>query len=173
MSGFCLRQQAKYCNFGATTSENIRDQVIEKCTDRRLKAKLLGKTELTFAKLLTIAQAHKAACGFVRQMTPAYSNSSGQMTPAYSNSSGQTLGLVGAVSGARPKEKERRKKQRQWWSKTFARRTERQACMFQMWTLCQSRKDPKCPATGKTYKLQYDEPFLLLCARVWGMTERV
>ena len=40
--------------------ETIRDQLIEKCIDQRLRRKLLEKTNATLADLQRIARAHEA-----------------------------------------------------------------------------------------------------------------
>ena len=63
-----LRQQAKFCNFGNATNEMIRDQVIDKLTDRKLKAELFKRDNLTLETLLKAAQAHEQANGFVNKM---------------------------------------------------------------------------------------------------------
>ena len=49
------------CNFGDQEDDSIRDQVIDKCVDRRLKGKYQEKGTLTVAQLQEIAQAHEAA----------------------------------------------------------------------------------------------------------------
>ena len=57
----CRRQQAMNCNFGDQEDDSIRDQVIDKCVDRRLKGKYQEKGTLTVAQLQEIARAHEAA----------------------------------------------------------------------------------------------------------------
>ena len=63
-----LRQQAKFCNFGNAIGENIRDQVIDKLTDKRLKTELFKRQNLTLEILLQVAQVHEQATGFVNKM---------------------------------------------------------------------------------------------------------
>lgn len=63
-----LRQKAENCNFGAARDASIRDQVIDRCPDRTLQAKLLAKRALTLGQLLEKAQAHEAAVSQVKQM---------------------------------------------------------------------------------------------------------
>eukprot|EP00112_Aurelia_sp_Birch-Aquarium-sp1_P025566 Seg856.4 transcript_id=Seg856.4/GoldUCD/mRNA.D3Y31 product="hypothetical protein" protein_id=Seg856.4/GoldUCD/D3Y31 len=46
-----LRQRAEYCEFGTSTGEQIRDQVMEKCLSHALRRKLLEK-----GKTLTLEQ---------------------------------------------------------------------------------------------------------------------
>ena len=43
------------CNFGDQEDDNIRDQVIDKCVDGRLKGKCLEKRILTAVQLQEIA----------------------------------------------------------------------------------------------------------------------
>lgn len=54
-----LRQKALSCDF-ASADEQIRDQVIEKCADSRLRRKFLEKNNLVLRDLLATAQAHEA-----------------------------------------------------------------------------------------------------------------
>ena len=57
-----LREKADCCEFGETTDENIRDQVIEKCLSNRLRRKLLETgRNLTLYDLQTIARAMEAS----------------------------------------------------------------------------------------------------------------
>ncbi|KAK7106395.1 hypothetical protein V1264_017657 [Littorina saxatilis] len=63
-----LRQQATNCNFADKVDENIRDQVIDKCRDKRLKSKYLEKGTLTVNQLLDIARAHEAAARQLKMM---------------------------------------------------------------------------------------------------------
>ena len=56
------------CNFGDQEDDNIRDQVIDKCVDRRLKGKYLEKGTLTVVQLQKIARAHEAAQWQVKNM---------------------------------------------------------------------------------------------------------
>ena len=49
-----LRQKSDFCDYGENTDENIRDQVIEKCTSSHLRRKLLEKGKnLTLQQLQT------------------------------------------------------------------------------------------------------------------------
>eukprot|EP00112_Aurelia_sp_Birch-Aquarium-sp1_P009823 Seg2131.1 transcript_id=Seg2131.1/GoldUCD/mRNA.D3Y31 product="putative protein K02A2.6" protein_id=Seg2131.1/GoldUCD/D3Y31 len=57
-----LRQRAEYCEFGTSTGEQIRDQVIEKCLSHALRRKLLEKGRtLTFEQLQNTARALEAS----------------------------------------------------------------------------------------------------------------
>lgn len=57
-----LLQKADFCDFGDKRDENIRDQVIEKCSSNRLRTKLLERgTTLTLQQLQTIARSMEAS----------------------------------------------------------------------------------------------------------------
>ena len=79
------------CNFGDQEDDNIRDQVINKCVDRRLKGKYQEKGTLTVVQLQEIARAHEAAQWQVRNME--------QNSGPGLDSGGEP---VGAVSGRNP-----------------------------------------------------------------------
>lgn len=66
-----LKQQAKNCDFAEKLDENVRDQLIDKCTDRRLKAKFLEKGTLTLLQALELARAHETAQHQVQEMDSA------------------------------------------------------------------------------------------------------
>ena len=51
-----LRHQASNCNFGNALDEQIRDQVVEKCYSRDLRAKFLEKTDLKLTDIAAIAK---------------------------------------------------------------------------------------------------------------------
>ena len=53
------KQKALTCGFG-NVDETIRDQLIEKCRDGRLRRKFLEKSNATFKDLQDIARAHEA-----------------------------------------------------------------------------------------------------------------
>ena len=55
-----LREQAELCEFGDITDDMIRDQVVQKTRDRKLKEKLLQKQDLTLVTLLETAKSHEA-----------------------------------------------------------------------------------------------------------------
>ena len=80
------------CNFGDQEDDNIRDQVIDKCVDRRLKGKYLEKGTLTVVQLQEIARAHEAAQWQVKNME--------QNSGPGLDHGGEP---VGAVSGRNPK----------------------------------------------------------------------
>ena len=63
-----LKQQAKLCDFGDKLEENVRDQLIDKCSDRRLKATFLEKGALTLTEAIDLARAHENAQQQVRNM---------------------------------------------------------------------------------------------------------
>ncbi|KAK7116842.1 hypothetical protein V1264_002453 [Littorina saxatilis] len=140
-----LRQQAKHCNFGPTLGENIRDQVIDKCADKRLKAKLLERMNLTLPVLMQISQAHEAASGFVRQMTPSTSTDAADSQ------------LVGAVGG---RSSSKYVKERQTRASRHKVEKKKGAC-FRCGQNTHHAKDPTCPAMGKTCRLAVPktEPF--------------
>ena len=57
-----LREKANCCEFGEATDENIRDQLIEKCSSSQLRRKLLERERgLTLSALQTIARAMEAS----------------------------------------------------------------------------------------------------------------
>ena len=56
-----FRQQARHCNFGTSQDDNLKDQLIEKLTDRKLKKKLLKTRNITLADVLEKARASEAA----------------------------------------------------------------------------------------------------------------
>ena len=55
-----LRQKTVYCNF-ADVDENTRDQVIEKCSSKRLRRKLLERHNVTLQQLREIAPSLEAS----------------------------------------------------------------------------------------------------------------
>ena len=63
-----LKQQAKLCDFGDRLEENVRDQLMNKCSDRHLKAKFLEKGALTLTEAIDLARAHENAQQQVRNM---------------------------------------------------------------------------------------------------------
>ena len=63
-----LKQQVKLCDFGDKLEENVCDQLIDKCSDRRLKAKFLEKGVLTLTEAIDLARAHENAQQQVRNM---------------------------------------------------------------------------------------------------------
>jgi hypothetical protein len=76
-----LRQKAIYCNF-ADVDENIRDQIIEKCSSKRLRRKLLERHNVTLQQLREIAQSLEASekqqySSFIEQPIEAANNISG------------------------------------------------------------------------------------------------
>jgi hypothetical protein len=56
-----LRQLAVSCDFGESSDDCIRDQVIDKCQSKSLRTKLLAEKDLKLDKLLEIAQAKEAS----------------------------------------------------------------------------------------------------------------
>ena len=67
-SSTILKQQVKLCDFGDKLEENVRDQLIDKCSDRRLKANFLEKGALTLTEAIDLARAHENAQQQVRNM---------------------------------------------------------------------------------------------------------
>lgn len=65
-----LRKLAITCTFPANETDNfIRDQVIDKCSSRKLREKLLAESNLTLTKVLEISQAREASQLQAAQMT--------------------------------------------------------------------------------------------------------
>lgn len=136
-----LRQKAVNCNFGDKLDDNIRDQFIDKCKDRRLRMKLLEQKELTLAKLITIAQAHEAAQVQVKEMEQGKERTQ-DLAGAVSGKSGHrpwkdTKNKSTAATNTRKNEE--RKKEQQKKNKCFRCGKDGHFA-----------RDPTCPAKGKT-----------------------
>ena len=56
-----LRELVKSCDFGTLEEEMIRDQIVEKCSSRTLKQKLLQQDDLDLAKTIKIARSAETA----------------------------------------------------------------------------------------------------------------
>ncbi|XP_068704489.1 uncharacterized protein [Montipora foliosa] len=56
-----LRELKKSCNFGTLEVEMIRDQIVEKCSSRTFKEKLLQQDDLDLAKTIRIARSAETA----------------------------------------------------------------------------------------------------------------
>jgi len=52
-----LRKLVNTCGYGDQEEENIRDQIIDKCSDQRLRKRLLEERELTLERTIQIARA--------------------------------------------------------------------------------------------------------------------
>ena len=63
-----LCRQARYCNFGDSLDDNLRDQLIEKLPDIELKKKLLETRNITLAQVLEKTRASEAAGQQVKHM---------------------------------------------------------------------------------------------------------
>ena len=63
-----LRHQASNRNFGNTLDEQIRDQVVEKCYSRDLRAKFLEKTDLKLTDIAAIAKSFEAVANQLKSM---------------------------------------------------------------------------------------------------------
>ena len=63
-----LRRQARYCNFGDSLDDNLRDQLIEKLPDIEFKNKLLKTRNITLAQVLEKTRASEAARQQVKHM---------------------------------------------------------------------------------------------------------
>ena len=96
-----LRQQAKFCNFGNATNEMIRDQVIDKLTDRKLKAELFKRADLTLETLLKAAQAHEQANGFVNKMNACSVNENACESVNFTRTKGKGKQKVGSATSER------------------------------------------------------------------------
>ena len=123
-----LRQHAVNCNLGDQEDDNIRDQVIDECVDRRLKGKYLEKGTLTVVQLQEIARAHEAAQWQVKNME--------QNSGPGLDSGGEP---VGAVSGRNPQKTVRVSPPKQ---------PGKQLC-FRCGKAGHYAKGPKCPVKGK------------------------
>ena len=56
-----LRKLSMYCEYGNSTSEHIRDQVIVGCKLSRFRTKLLEKNDLTLEDVLDMGKTREAA----------------------------------------------------------------------------------------------------------------
>ena len=63
-----LRRQARYCNFGDSLDDNLRDRLIEKLPDIELKKKVLETRNITLAQVLEKTRASEAAGQQVKHM---------------------------------------------------------------------------------------------------------
>ena len=72
-----LRQKAITCEF-TDVDETIRDQLIEKCQDQRLRRKFLEKTNATLADLQRIARAYEAVNEQLKSMDRSPTRPTGQ-----------------------------------------------------------------------------------------------
>ncbi|KAK7105707.1 hypothetical protein V1264_012941 [Littorina saxatilis] len=126
-----LRQQAEHCGFGDLVEQQIRDHAIEKTTDRRLKAKLLEKGDLTLTQLLAIARVHEAAVSQVQAMD------------IHSKQSGD--GLVGAVGG----KQHQGRQDGAMKHRNSKERREKQRLCFRCGMDSHFASDEQCPARGK------------------------
>ena len=139
-----LRQQAARCAFGDKQDEMIRDQVVDKLPahSRRLKQKLLERTDLTLTILQEVARAHEAAEIQVKKMD---------------NSE-----TVNAMKGRRRPPPSPGKASGSAWSRPTSSAKEK-AC-FRCGRSGHLAKDPKCPARGKTCsKCQKPGHFAAVC----------
>ena len=73
-----LRQTAITCEF-TDVDETIRDQLIEKCQDQRLRRKFLEKTNATLADLQRIARAYEAVNEQLKSMDRSPTRPTGQV----------------------------------------------------------------------------------------------
>ena len=66
-----LRKQARHCNFGAALEENLRDQLIEKLANVKLKKKLLEVNNITLEAAMDKVRKWEASRGQASQvLTP-------------------------------------------------------------------------------------------------------
>ena len=78
-NGVCrLRQKAITCDF-TDVDETIRDQLIEKCQDQKLRRKFLEKTNATIADLQDIARAFEAVNEQMKSMDKSSIHPTGQV----------------------------------------------------------------------------------------------
>ncbi|KAL9967391.1 hypothetical protein ACROYT_G025605 [Oculina patagonica] len=56
-----LRELAKSCEFGALEEEMIRDQIVEKCSSKTLRQKLLQQDELNLTKTMKVARSDETS----------------------------------------------------------------------------------------------------------------
>ena len=62
-----LRALARYCNFGATLEDMLRDRIVCGINNEKLQQHLLGKAKLTYKKALELAQSSEAAALNVKE----------------------------------------------------------------------------------------------------------
>ncbi|UYV76711.1 K02A2.6-like [Cordylochernes scorpioides] len=65
-----LREPSKSCEFGNLEADMIRDQIIEKCNNKKLKEKLLQQENLTLSKTIDIARMLKISRNEIRLLEP-------------------------------------------------------------------------------------------------------
>ena len=133
-----LRQQARHCSFH-DVSEMIRDQVIEKCGDKRLKTELFKRQNLTLDILLKVAQAHEQATGFVNKL-----NVSGEKAVREAES-------VNFTRKGKPKEQTKQSREHKGHNprnKDGRVQAKSSAC-YRCGHSDHFAKDPACPAKGK------------------------
>ncbi|UYV69790.1 hypothetical protein LAZ67_7000738, partial [Cordylochernes scorpioides] len=65
-----LRELSKSCEFGNLEADMIRDQIIEKCNNKKLKEKLLQQENLTLSKTIDIARMLEISRKEIRLLEP-------------------------------------------------------------------------------------------------------
>ncbi|UYV72861.1 hypothetical protein LAZ67_10001016, partial [Cordylochernes scorpioides] len=65
-----LRELSKSCEFGNLEADMIRDQIIEKCNNKKLKEKLLQQENLTLSKTIDIARMFEISRKEIRLLEP-------------------------------------------------------------------------------------------------------
>ncbi|UYV63748.1 hypothetical protein LAZ67_2005487, partial [Cordylochernes scorpioides] len=65
-----LRELSKSCEFGNLEADMIRDQIIEKCNNKKLKEKLLEQENLTLSKTIDIARMLEISRKEIRLLEP-------------------------------------------------------------------------------------------------------
>ena len=121
-----LRQKAISCDF-ANVDEAIRDQIIEKCKDSRLRRKFLEKaSDATLTVLQETARVHEAV-----------------------NTQMQSMGSLQRVNRISPKDHQRKRKE--WKGKKSGK--EKKVVKERLCNRCgitgHSKRDRSCPALGK------------------------
>jgi hypothetical protein len=63
-----LRRLTKYCEFGASLDDMLRDRLVCGINDERIQRRLLGEPTLTFARALELSQAQESASRYARDL---------------------------------------------------------------------------------------------------------
>ena len=148
-----LRQQARFCNFGAVTDDMIRDHVVATISNVELKKKLLQEPKLTLANCLNVCsifestQRQASAMGSAESLHAVSSKSSSSTSSRYGRS----------VSDSRSPTKSHS-------SVSSSDRAQTQRLCYRCNRPDHLANDPGCPARGKRCtKCRREGHFALCC----------